>query len=74
MAGANTVQMVSVLLRQGPGHFRDILKFFERWLDEREYESMDQLRGSLNLQTCPDPAAFERANYLKILQSWSGRG
>lgn len=73
MAGANTVQMVSVLLRQGPGHFREILKFFERWLDEREYESMEQLRGSLNLQTCPDPSAFERANYLKILQSWSAR-
>lgn len=73
MAGACTVQMVSILLRQGPGHFREILKFFRHWLEEREYESLEQLRGSLNLQTCPDPAAFERANYLKILQSWTAR-
>jgi dihydroorotate dehydrogenase (fumarate) len=71
MAGATTVQMVSVLLRQGPGHFAEVLRFFEQWLDEHEYESLTQLRGSLNMRTCPDPAAFERANYLKILQSWN---
>lgn len=71
MAGATTVQMVSVLLRQGPAHFREVLKFMDRWMQEHEYDSLDQLRGSLNLRTCPDPAAFERANYLKILQSWN---
>lgn len=74
MAGATTVQMVSVLLRQGPGHFAELLRFLDRWLDEHEYTSLEQLRGSLNLRTCPDPSAFERANYLKILQSWGGRG
>lgn len=74
MAGATTVQMVSVLLRQGPGHFAELLRFLDRWLDEHEYTSLEQLRGSLNLRTCPDPSAFERANYLKILQSWAGRG
>ncbi len=72
MAGASTVQMVSVLLRQGPGHLANVLEFFGRWMEEREYQSLDQLRGSLNLRTCPDPSAFERANYLKILQSWKG--
>jgi dihydroorotate dehydrogenase (fumarate) len=72
MAGATTVQAVSVLLRQGPGHLGELLKFVDRWLDEHEYESLSQLRGSLNLRTCPDPSAFERANYLKILQSWKG--
>jgi dihydroorotate dehydrogenase (fumarate) len=72
MAGATTVQLVSVLLQQGPGHLAEILKFVDRWLDEHEYESLAQLRGSLNLRTCPDPSAFERANYLKILQSWRG--
>ena len=74
MAGATTVQMVSVLLRQGPGHFAELLRFLDRWLEEHEYNSLEQLRGSLNLRTCPDPSAFERANYLKILQSWGGRG
>lgn len=73
MAGATTVQMVSVLLRQGPGHFAEVRQFFARWLEEHEYESLAQLRGSLNLRTCPEPAAFERANYLKILQSWGSR-
>lgn len=73
MAGATTVQMVSVLLRQGPGHFSELLRFLDRWLEEHEYAGLDQLRGSLNLRTCPDPSAFERANYLKILQSWGGR-
>ncbi len=73
MAGATTVQMVSALLRQGPGHFAEVLGFFNRWLEEHEYESLAQLRGSLNLSTCPDPAAFERANYLKVLQSWDAR-
>lgn len=71
MAGATTVQMVSVLLRQGPDHFAEVLRFFDRWLEEHEYESLAQLRGSMNMRTCPDPAAFERANYLKILQSWN---
>lgn len=70
MAGATTVQLVSVLLRQGPGHLSELLGFFRRWLEEHEYESLAQLRGSLNLASCPDPSAFERANYLKILQSW----
>jgi dihydroorotate dehydrogenase (fumarate) len=39
-------------------------------LEEHEYESLDQLRGSMSLQNCPDPAAFERANYMRILQAW----
>jgi dihydroorotate dehydrogenase (fumarate) len=43
-----------------------------RWLEEHEYESLDQARGSLSLASCPDPAVYERANYLLILQSWAG--
>ena len=72
MAGATTVQMVSALLRNGPGHFRAIADFVSQWLEEHEYTGLDQLRGSMNLKTCPHPAAFERANYMKILQSWTG--
>jgi len=43
---------------------------FESWLDQHEYESVAQLRGCMNLKKTPDPAAFERANYLRILQGW----
>jgi dihydroorotate dehydrogenase (fumarate) len=40
------------------------------WMEEHEYESVAQMRGALSLANCPDPAAFERANYLKTLQLW----
>lgn len=70
MAGADVVQMVAVLLKQGPEKLGVILQDLRRWLEEHEYESLEQLRGSLSLKHCPDPAAFERANYLRILQGW----
>jgi len=40
------------------------------WMEEREYESIAQMRGSMNLLRCPDPNAFERGNYIKLLQTW----
>jgi dihydroorotate dehydrogenase (fumarate) len=40
------------------------------WLEEHEYESLSQMQGSMSLIRCPDPSAYERANYLEILQSW----
>ena len=70
MAGATTVQMVSALLRHGPAHLAEILRFFGQWMEEHEYAGLSQLRGSMSLRTCPDPEAFERGNYLKVLQSW----
>ncbi|HYN20194.1 MAG TPA: dihydroorotate dehydrogenase-like protein [Thermoanaerobaculia bacterium] len=69
-AGADVVQVVSALLRHGPGRLRTLRQELEAWLVEHEYESLDQLRGSLSLLRCPDPAAHERANYMTILQSW----
>jgi dihydroorotate dehydrogenase (fumarate) len=44
---------------------------FARWLEEHGYGSVAELRGSLNLERCPDPAAYERANYMQLLQSWT---
>ena len=41
------------------------------WLADHQYESIAQLRGSMNLRTCPDPAGDERANYMLVLQGWS---
>jgi len=70
MAGAHAVQMVSALLRHGPEHLAVVRADLTRWLEEHEYESLAQARGSMSLLRCPDPAAFERANYLHVLQSW----
>ena len=70
MAGADGVQIVSALLQRGPAYLRQIISGFERWADEHEYESLDQMRGSMSLSRCPDPASLERGNYLRVLQSW----
>lgn len=70
MAGADAVQMVSALLRHGPEHLAHVRREFERWGDEHEYASIGQMRDSMSLSRCPDPAAFERGNYLRTLQSW----
>ena len=70
MAGADGVQIVSALLTRGPAYLRQIISGFDRWADDHEYESLDQMRGSMSLQRCPDPESFERGNYVRILQSW----
>lgn len=71
MAGASAVQMVSALLHHGPEHLATVRRGFTNWLIEHEYESLAQMRGSMNLARCPDPAAFERLNYVRLLMSWS---
>lgn len=70
MAGADAVQMVSALLRRGPEHLRAVREEMERWLEEHEYDSLQQMRGSMNMARSPDPAALERSNYIRILQGW----
>lgn len=70
MAGAHAVQMVSVLLQNGPGHLKVILEGVKEWMKEFEWESIEPMRGNMSLQRCPDPAAYERANYVQMLQSW----
>jgi dihydroorotate dehydrogenase (fumarate) len=70
MAGADAVQMVSALLARGPGYLRQVRDDLSRWLQEHEYESLAQMRGSMSLKRCDDPRAYERANYMKVLQSW----
>ena len=74
MAGASAVQMVSAVLRRGPECFRGVRSELERWLVEHEYESVSQMVGSMSLDKCPDPRAYERANYVQILQSWHTLG
>jgi len=72
MAGAHAVQLVSVLLKRGPGALAEIKSELERWLEQHEYDSLEQARGSMNLERCPDPSHYHRGNYLRILQSWKG--
>lgn len=70
MCGANVVQVVSSLLKYGPSHIGALIHGLSRWLEEHDYESIDQMRGCMSLKKCPDPSAFERANYLRVLQLW----
>jgi dihydroorotate dehydrogenase (fumarate) len=70
LAGAHTVQLVSVLLKHGPRVLPTLLSGLQHWMGEHNYTSVDEFRGAMNLKRCPDPAAFERANYVRILQSW----
>ncbi len=71
MAGASAVMMTSELLARGPARLGEILADMERWMDEREYDSVLQMRGSLSQRSVADPAAFERANYMKTLNSFT---
>jgi len=70
MAGAKVAQMASVLLHNGAPVLSDILVDLQRWLESHEYESIKQMQGSMSQRNVANPAAFERANYMKVLQSF----
>jgi dihydroorotate dehydrogenase (fumarate) len=70
MAGASVTMMASELLRNGIERIREILDVMQKWMEEHEYESVQQMQGSMSQQYVAEPAAFERANYMKVLQSW----
>lgn len=72
MAGADAVQLVSALLRNSPEYLATLREETSRWMEEHGYESLAQMRGCMNLLRCPDPQAFERTNYMRVLQSWKG--
>ena len=71
LAGADCVMIASSLLRRGPAHVGALVSGVEKWMTEREYSSVEQMKGSLSQQACPDPAAFERSNYMKALSSYT---
>lgn len=73
LAGADCVMIASSLLRQGPAHVATLVGGVEKWISEREYDSLEQMKGSLSQQACPDPAAFERTNYMKALTSYTSK-
>jgi dihydroorotate dehydrogenase (fumarate) len=70
MAGASAVMLASELLEHGLGRIGEIVHGLTVWMTEREYESVSQIRGSMSQMCVAEPAAFERANYVKVLQSW----
>jgi len=70
MAGAKVTMMASELLQNGVRRIKEILSEMEAWMDEHEYESVAQMIGSMSQKNCAEPAAFERANYMKILDSY----
>jgi dihydroorotate dehydrogenase (fumarate) len=69
LAGADVAMMTSALLRNGPDHLRPLEVQVRDWMDRHGFETLDQLRGRLSQRSVPNPAAFERANYLKTLAS-----
>lgn len=70
MAGAHAVQMVSALLRYGPEYLRTVRERMIQWMEKNEYDSIKTMQGNMNLLHCADPGAYERANYMRVLQSW----
>jgi dihydroorotate dehydrogenase (fumarate) len=70
MAGADVTMLCSILLRRGIGHIRVIEREMREWMEEHEYESVEQLKGSMSQKNCPDPSAFERAQYMRALQTF----
>lgn len=70
LAGADAVQIVAALLRDGPDTMGDILTELKLWMEKFEYTSVAEMRGALSLRNCPDPEAYERGNYLRSLQLW----
>jgi dihydroorotate dehydrogenase (fumarate) len=69
LAGADVAMMTSALLRNGPDHLRSLEVRLGDWMDGHRYGTVDQFRGRLSQRSVPDPAAFERANYIKTLAS-----
>jgi dihydroorotate dehydrogenase (fumarate) len=65
--------MTSALLRHGPGHVAQVERELVAVLSERDYASVAELRGSMSRRSMPDPAGFERANYVRTLASWSSQ-
>lgn len=70
MAGASVTMMASVLLEKGIGWIPDLLTGLEKWITSHEYESIEQMKGSLSQRSVKETAAFERANYMKVLGSF----
>ena len=70
MVGADVTMVASVLLKNGIGQIREILEGVKDWMEEHDYDSISTMKGSMSSKSIAEPAAFERANYIKTLQSF----
>ena len=70
MCGASAIQVVAGVLRSGPERLGTLRNEMRDWMVEREYESVEQMRGCMNILRAPKPEVFSRANYMRILQTW----
>jgi dihydroorotate dehydrogenase (fumarate) len=70
LAGADVTMLCSVLLRHGIPRLREIENEIRAWMEEHEYESVEQLKGSLSQKNCADPSAFERAQYMRAIAGY----
>jgi len=68
MVGANVTMMCSSLMRNGVNHLRHVEREVREWMEEHEYESVQQMQGSMSQLRCPDPGAFERAQYMRAVK------
>jgi dihydroorotate dehydrogenase (fumarate) len=73
LAGADAVQTVSAVLRHGPGYFSTLRAGLTAWMERHAIGHIDDVRGRASLKRAPDPAAFERAHYIRMLHSWHGQ-
>jgi dihydroorotate dehydrogenase (fumarate) len=71
LVGADVTMMASALLHEGPQHVAVVLSGIEAWLTEHDYASVDQMRGSMSLRNVPNPVAFARANYARLVTSFT---
>jgi dihydroorotate dehydrogenase (fumarate) len=72
LAGADVGQVASMLYRDGVHRIQAILDEMAEWMESHDYESVEQMKGSMSQKNCPDPSAFERGNYMKALQTYAG--
>ena len=73
LAGADVGMIASTLYQKGVGQVGAILAGLREWMEQNDYDSVEQLKGSMSRENCPDPAAFQRGNYMKTLTSYVGR-
>lgn len=74
LAGADVVMTTAAVLRHGPEYIRVMETFIRQWMSDRDYVSVEELRGSVSRSNVPDPQVYERANYYQILHSWPSAG
>jgi len=70
MSGADTVAMVGAVMERGPKHIKKSLKKLKKWMRKKEYTSIEQMKGSISLAHTNNPAAYERANYMRVLTDY----